>query len=161
MNSATYLQRVGYAGPAHPTEDTLDRLIGLHQQAVPFENIDIVRLHRPIVLDRARLYGKIVGERRGGFCYELNGLFDQLLDQREPPRVPVLEMIDARLAEAQTDGWRYADLPEDGEAFRRSFAALDDDARGAFGRPFAELECVPLGDEEVQSGVASAAALSG
>jgi hypothetical protein len=67
-------------------------------------------------------------------------LFDQLLDQREPPRVPVLEMIDARLAEAQTDGWRYADMPEDGEAFRRSFAALDDDARRAFGRPFAELE---------------------
>jgi hypothetical protein len=67
-------------------------------------------------------------------------LFDQLLDQKEPPRVPVLEMIDARLAEAQTDGWRYADMPEDGEAFRRSFTALDDDAKHSFGCSFAELD---------------------
>jgi hypothetical protein len=67
-------------------------------------------------------------------------LFDQLLDQREPPRVPLLEMIDARLAEAQTDGWRYADMPEDGEAFRQSFAALDADALQAFGGRFAEID---------------------
>jgi hypothetical protein len=67
-------------------------------------------------------------------------LFDQLLDQREEPRVPVLEMIDSRLAEAQTDGWHYAEMPEDGEAFKASFAALDDDAQKAFGRRFAELD---------------------
>jgi hypothetical protein len=67
-------------------------------------------------------------------------LFDQLLDQREPPRVPVLEMVDARLAEAQTDGWRYDDMPEDGQAFRQSFAALDADARERFGTRFAELD---------------------
>lgn len=66
-------------------------------------------------------------------------LFNQLLDQREPPYVPVLELVDARLAEEQTDGWHYADMPEDGEAFRRSFAALDDDARSQFGRPFAAI----------------------
>jgi hypothetical protein len=67
-------------------------------------------------------------------------LFDQLLDQRDPPRVPLLEMIDARLAESQTDGWRYADMPEDGEAFKASFAALDEDAQRAFGKRFAELD---------------------
>lgn len=66
-------------------------------------------------------------------------LFDQLLDQREPPRIPLLELVDARLAEAQTDGWHYADLPEDGEAFRRSFAALDADADAAYGAPFGQL----------------------
>jgi hypothetical protein len=67
-------------------------------------------------------------------------LFDQLLDQRKDPRIPVLELVDSRLIENQTDGWRYADLPEDGETFRRSFAGLDDDAREAFGSGFAELE---------------------
>jgi hypothetical protein len=66
-------------------------------------------------------------------------LFDQLLDQRRPPYVPVLELVDARLAEQQTDGWHYVDMPEDGTAFRRSFAALDDDARSRFGRQFAAL----------------------
>jgi len=67
-------------------------------------------------------------------------LFDQLLDQRGEPRVPVLEMVDARLAEEATDGFRYADMPEDGEAFRRSLAALDSDADQAFGERFALLE---------------------
>jgi hypothetical protein len=67
-------------------------------------------------------------------------LFDQLLDQRDPPKVPVLEMVDARLCEGETDGWHYGDLPEDGDAFRASFAGIDDDARQTFGEPFALLE---------------------
>jgi N-hydroxyarylamine O-acetyltransferase len=79
MDSETYLQRVGYDGPEHPSEDALDRLIGLHQRTVPFENIDIVRLRQPIALDSERLYEKIIEQRRGGFCYELNGLFAWLL----------------------------------------------------------------------------------
>lgn len=66
-------------------------------------------------------------------------LFDQLLDQRGEPRVPVLELVDARLAEHITDGWRYADMPEDGDAFRLTFAALDADARELADRPFHEL----------------------
>jgi N-hydroxyarylamine O-acetyltransferase len=45
---------------------------------VPFENLDI-HLGRPIVLDEQRLFEKIVTQRRGGFCYELNGLFAALL----------------------------------------------------------------------------------
>jgi hypothetical protein len=66
-------------------------------------------------------------------------LFDQLLDQRTPPKVPVLELVDARLAEAITDGWRYDDMPEDGAAFRATFAFLDEDAVVATGRRFHEL----------------------
>jgi hypothetical protein len=71
-------------------------------------------------------------------------LFDQLLDQRpeqsRAAKVPVLEMVDARLAEHITDGWRYGDMPEDGEAFRRTFAFLDEDARERGGRRFHELD---------------------
>jgi hypothetical protein len=66
-------------------------------------------------------------------------LFDQLLDQRTGPKVPVLELVDARLAEAITDGWRYEDMPEDGPAFRTTFAFLDDDAVTARGARFHEL----------------------
>lgn len=66
-------------------------------------------------------------------------LLDQLLDQRDEPRVPVLEMIDARLAEAQTDGWHYDDMPPDEPAWRESLRALDADAQTSYGQGFAEL----------------------
>jgi hypothetical protein len=66
-------------------------------------------------------------------------LFDQLLDQHEEPRVPVLELIDARLAKDETDGWRYESMPKDPDAWRRSLAALDADAVAQHGAVFAEL----------------------
>jgi hypothetical protein len=69
-----------------------------------------------------------------------SALFDQILNQRSEPRVPILEMVDARLAEASTDGWRHAELPEDGETFRQSFAALDEEATAAYGKRFALLD---------------------
>ncbi|MCE7945709.1 MAG: arylamine N-acetyltransferase, partial [Chlorobi bacterium CHB1] len=49
-----------------------------HLISVPFENLDI-HLGRPIALEEEALYDKIVRQRRGGFCYELNGLFAVLL----------------------------------------------------------------------------------
>lgn len=65
-------------------------------------------------------------------------LLDLLLDQREEPRVPVLEMIDSRLAEGSTDGWRYADMPHDGQAWRDTLGFLDADANLAHGNGFAD-----------------------
>jgi hypothetical protein len=49
-------------------------------------------------------------------------------------------MIDERLALAETDGWHYDEMPEDGEAWRQSLALLDEDARTEFGQRFAELD---------------------
>lgn len=66
-------------------------------------------------------------------------LFDRLLAQDEEPKVPVLLLVDRRLALGQTDGWHYASLPEDGEAWRLSLAALDDDACEAHGEHFHRL----------------------
>jgi hypothetical protein len=57
-------------------------------------------------------------------------LLDDLLAQ---PRVPVLRMIEARLAAGETDGWRYADMPEDGQAWRDALAYLDADAKARCG----------------------------
>jgi hypothetical protein len=64
-------------------------------------------------------------------------LCDQLLDtQAGGPKIPVVNLIDARLAEQQTDGWRYQDMPEDGRAWRVSLAALDADAAARCGDGF-------------------------
>jgi hypothetical protein len=67
-------------------------------------------------------------------------LLDRLLAQDDEPKVPVLLLIDRRLALGQTDGWRYEELPEDGAAWRATLAALDDDARAAVGTGFGEVD---------------------
>lgn len=78
VHVAAYLKRISYQGAAQPTVDTLRGLHQAHLLAVPFENLDIHR-SRLIVLDLTALFQKIVLRRRGGFCYELNGLFGALL----------------------------------------------------------------------------------
>lgn len=78
MDTAAFLQRINYDGPLAPSAETLRRLHLAHLLSVPFENLSIHR-HEPIVLDDDALFEKIVRRRRGGFCYELNGLFAALL----------------------------------------------------------------------------------
>jgi N-hydroxyarylamine O-acetyltransferase len=78
MNVTAYFERIGYRGPRTPTPETLVDLHRAHMFAVPFENLDI-GLGRKIVCDEAAFLKKIVEQRRGGFCYELNGAFSALL----------------------------------------------------------------------------------
>jgi N-hydroxyarylamine O-acetyltransferase len=81
MNPAqvdAYLRRLGVPRPVSPTADALRELHLRHLQAVPFENLSI-HLGEGIVLEEKRLLDKVVGAGRGGFCYELNGLFGALL----------------------------------------------------------------------------------
>lgn len=73
-----YLRRIGYSGPLAPNAETLRRLQLAHLLSVPFENLSI-HAGEAIVLDDELLFEKIVRRRRGGFCYELNGLFAGLL----------------------------------------------------------------------------------
>jgi N-hydroxyarylamine O-acetyltransferase len=73
-----YFARIGYSGDRAPTAATLAALHRAHLAAVPFENLDL-HSGRPIVLEPAALFAKIVDERRGGFCYEQNGLFAEVL----------------------------------------------------------------------------------
>ena len=70
---SAYLQRIGYSGAHAPTLDTLQAIHALHPAAVPFENLDPL-LGRPVALDLASLQAKIVGQRRGGYCFEHNTL---------------------------------------------------------------------------------------
>jgi hypothetical protein len=69
----------------------------------------------------------------------LRAFCDVAIAQDGEPRIPVLEMVDDRLASGRGAGYRYADLPPDGELWRRVAAGLDEEAarRGAAG--FAEL----------------------
>ena len=78
MDASAYLERIRYRGSLEPTAATLRALHVAHLLAVPFENLSIHR-GEPIVLDERALFEKIVTRRRGGFCYELNGLFAALL----------------------------------------------------------------------------------
>jgi N-hydroxyarylamine O-acetyltransferase len=80
MDIATYLQRIGYGGAVTATAETLAALQKSHLLTVPFENLD-VHLGKPLNLDTAALFTKIVEQRRGGFCYELNGLLAEVLRQ--------------------------------------------------------------------------------
>jgi N-hydroxyarylamine O-acetyltransferase len=78
MDVQAYLQRIGYQGALTPDIDLLRSLHRAHLFTVPFENLDI-HLGREIVCDESRILPKIVNEKRGGFCYELNGAFAALL----------------------------------------------------------------------------------
>ena len=80
MDLAAYFERIGYAGPARPDLATLTALHRAHLQAVPYENLD-VQLGRRVTTDPAAAYDKIVGRGRGGWCYEMNGVFAAALAQ--------------------------------------------------------------------------------
>jgi N-hydroxyarylamine O-acetyltransferase len=80
MDVELYLKRIDYDGPREPDIETLRVLHRSHMRSIPFENLDIPR-KRPIVLSIDPLYDKMVARRRGGYCYELNGLFYWLLTQ--------------------------------------------------------------------------------
>ncbi|MCB2406857.1 arylamine N-acetyltransferase family protein [Hymenobacter lucidus] len=77
MNTPAYLERIGAeASDTHPSLAALTRLQQAHLLAVPFENLDI---HRSREITFAGRFAKVVTQRRGGFCYELNSLFAELL----------------------------------------------------------------------------------
>ncbi|MEQ5843400.1 arylamine N-acetyltransferase [Paraburkholderia acidicola] len=75
-----YFSRIGYTGPRTPTLDVLRELHRLHAYTIPFENLDPMTGRR-VLLDPASIEGKLVGRRRGGYCFEQNGLFARVLMQ--------------------------------------------------------------------------------
>ena len=75
---AAYLARIGASDLPGDGAAALRDLQCRHLQTTPFENLSI-HLGEPISLSAGDLFDKIVTGRRGGFCYELNGLFASLL----------------------------------------------------------------------------------
>jgi N-hydroxyarylamine O-acetyltransferase len=80
MNLDAYLSRIGLSGPLPPTLDTLTKVHRAHLRAIPYENLD-VQLGRPVTIERPPIFEKIVTRRRGGWCYEMNGLLGWALGE--------------------------------------------------------------------------------
>ncbi|HXX26162.1 MAG TPA: arylamine N-acetyltransferase [Pseudolabrys sp.] len=153
-----YFRRIGYSGPRKATLGTLRELHGLHPQAIPFENLDPL-LKRPVKLDPASLQAKMVEGGRGGYCFEHNSLFANVLrqlgfkvregtarvrwnvpDQVKTPRVHCLLFVEAEGADY------LADVGFGGNVLT---APLKLDAREAQTTPHEEFRLVNEGDGRV------------
>lgn len=76
-----YYDRIGYQGSARPDLDTLQAIVAAHNRSIPFENLDPL-LGVPVAdLSAGALSDKLVSRRRGGYCYEHNGLMGYVLEQ--------------------------------------------------------------------------------
>ncbi len=80
MDLDAYFERIDYRGSPRPDEKTLFALHEAHLTHVPYENLDI-QLGQEKILDEAHFEARLVGEGRGGWCYEMNGLFSAALRQ--------------------------------------------------------------------------------
>ncbi|MFZ7120157.1 MAG: arylamine N-acetyltransferase family protein [Eubacteriaceae bacterium] len=80
FNIEAYFERIKYNGKSDVSYETLKALHIAHTLNVPFENLDVY-LGKPILLDRDSLYKKIVENKRGGYCFEMNGLFSFILKE--------------------------------------------------------------------------------
>lgn len=115
---SAYLDRINITGPLKPDADSLRRLHSAHLHTVPFENLSI-HLHEDMSLNTLALYDKIVTRHRGGFCYELNGLFAAALEtigyrvQRHSARTfspdrgfsPPMDHLALRVTDTAGDTW--------------------------------------------------------
>ena len=79
MDLEAYLERIGFSGEARPDLATLRALHRAHLAAIPYENLD-VQFGRRVTPDPAAAFEKLVTHRRGGWCYEMNGVFGAALE---------------------------------------------------------------------------------
>ena len=108
-----YLERIGFDGPINHDGDTLDRLIWAHISTVPFESLDLHEYGIVPSLNIDDLYEKFVVKRRGGYCFEQNTIFGQLLnDLGFPTYATVVRLLgppirpnDFFIERKTDDGW--------------------------------------------------------
>ena len=74
-----YFRRIGYSGPAAADTATLHALMRHQLFAIPFENLD-VQAGKIVSMEPDDIANKLLRQRRGGYCYELNGLFTMALE---------------------------------------------------------------------------------
>jgi len=78
LDLAAYFERIAYTGPREPTLPVLNALMAAHVQAIPFENLDVL-LGTGVDIRPEAVFDKLVRRRRGGYCFEQNGLFLRVL----------------------------------------------------------------------------------
>ena len=110
-----YFDRVGFSGKARPDRETLAMLVAAHTGTIPFENLNPF-LGLPVQLSPEALVEKLVRRRRGGYCYEQNGLFAQVLEtigfSFTPLAARVLWMQSDEAVTPRTHKLLLIDLPE-------------------------------------------------
>jgi len=80
IDLTAYFDRIGYRGPRAATLPVLEALMAAHVQAIPFENLDVVR-GAGVDVGTEAVFDKLVRRRRGGYCFEQNGLLRAALVQ--------------------------------------------------------------------------------
>lgn len=79
FNLTEYLERIGYEGEVTPDLTTLDQLMQKHLQSIPFENTLVQAGYIPSMIPED-IVDKVIIRRRGGYCYEVNGIFAMALE---------------------------------------------------------------------------------
>lgn len=79
LDLSAYFDRINYRGAVEPTLDVLQALMTAHTRTIPFENLDPMMGVPVDDLGPAALFDKLVHRRRGGYCYEQNGLMGYVL----------------------------------------------------------------------------------
>lgn len=92
LNIEAYLERIGFQSRILLSEEILHGLHKAHTLSIPFENLDVF-FGRPIALDLPTLFGKLVTGNRGGYCFEMNGLFSAVLGKIGFEVVPLLARV--------------------------------------------------------------------
>ena len=124
-----YLTRIGVARPQKATLSALRELHSAHVSAIPFENLDIL-LGAGISLDLDHIYAKLVGKRRGGYCFEQNTLFLNILREVGFVATP----MEARVRIAL----RWRDMDMLGHLNQSVYHELLEEARAALFAPLFE-----------------------
>lgn len=97
----TYLQRIGLVDIPKQDARGLSRWLAAHRQSIPFENLDIP-LGAGIAVDADSVFGKLVGARRGGYCFEQNRLFSDMLASAGFANRAMLARVRLQVPEGQT-----------------------------------------------------------
>lgn len=78
MNLESYFERINYSGDTTPNFENLRAIHRAHMYHIPFENLSMF-VPEPVILEEQALFNKLVTQKRGGFCFEQNGLFATIL----------------------------------------------------------------------------------
>lgn len=101
----TYLKRISYTGETTPTLNALNALTEAHTQSIPFENLDVI-LNRSIQLSEEAIFDKLVTKKRGGYCFEQNGLMLIALEHFGFNVKPISARVRVRFATREPDAPR-------------------------------------------------------
>ena len=85
INLQDYFERIAYTGTTDLSPETLFAIHRAHAFSIPFENLALfdtsLNHDQPVKLDAQSLTNKLIHQRRGGYCYETNGLLALVLEQ--------------------------------------------------------------------------------